>query len=180
MWLHVPISLGLLLISTVTARVGDDIDQDIGIADNNIGENRGNTNRHETFGKYLNVKRVVEQRFKRGTSTFLYDWLKLLRTTIWGGWKRIDGQTWKVYYKEGTLDDAVRDFYSLKPTSIEQDGEYLIGKAANQVIILDTRSFIKSLGVVDSEKAKLEGVFNNNKATRQIVYYDKLSEAMMK
>ena len=121
----------LIVVAMVTARADDhDASQYLEDADTNIFESHGNPSG-------LEVHRVAtpqreDHRHKRAITQFLRDWLKLIKTTVWGGRYKKDGVLVKAFFKFGTNDDAIEDFYSLNPTSIEKVADILIGKVENQ------------------------------------------------
>ena len=78
-------------------------------------------------------------RHKRATSATLRAWARLARTTQGFRWIKLkDGFKSKTYIKIGGLQDAMEDFYSLKPTNIKNWGSELTGIAGGQGVKLRT------------------------------------------
>ena len=177
MWL--PTRLLPMMVSMVTLRHDrHDVGTYYADAVANILEGHGYPITLEVHRRFIDTHRREGHRRKRAINTFFYNWLRIVRTTIGVGRYQIDNIDAKLFFKVGTLDDAVSDFYSLNPTSIDRKGEFLTGKVGNQVIIIDSRHKVAPvLNVVDSGDAKHYKVINRNKATRQILYFGNAKEA---
>ena len=164
MWL--PTVLLLMLVSMVTARADDRGDW-VHLADNNSLKNHG-------YHRGLD-KRAVMASFSR-------NWLKILKTSIWGGITRKNGYDFKMFFKVGTRDDMFVDFASLNPTSIEHSDQLLIGQVGNhQLIVADLRPQYKpSFRILTRDNARRPArpeIVNTNRIDRQITYIDDPSEA---
>ena len=110
----------------------------------------------------IGVPQSISLRHKRGTSSILLAWTRLLRTTFGFGWVKVRGaDKVKTYVKVGTLDDAVTDFKSLGPTEYRQKENTLFGRVGNKIVMLDVPS--------DAGQPKL--YFGTNKIFSRLIYY---------
>ena len=110
----------------------------------------------------IGVLQANSLRQKRGTSSILRAWTRLLRTTFGFEWVKVRGaDKVKTYVKVGTLDDAVTDFKSLGPTEYRQLGNTLFGQAGNKFVMLDVPS--------DAGQPKL--YFETNNYFSRLIYY---------
>ena len=176
MWL--PTLLLPMLVSMVTARHdGRDVGTYQADAVTNILEGHGYPITLEVHRRFIDRHRREGHRHKRTINTFFYNWLRIVRTTIGVERYRLDNLEAKIFFKVGSLDDAVSDFYSLNPTSIGREGEILTGKVGNQVIVIDSSDRVPVLNVESSHDAKHYKVINRNKVTRSIMYFDNAKEA---
>ena len=171
----------LIVAAMVTARADDhDASLNREDADTNIFKSHGYPSVLEIHRSYVDTPQREGHRHKRAITQFLRDWLKLIKTTVWGGSYKKDGVLAKAFFKFGTYDDAIKDFYSLNPTSIEKVADILIGKVENQVIALIKRKHGPPiLNVAQSDDAIKMGVINRNKTTRQVIYYKNLDEKLL-
>ena len=175
--------LSTLLLLTLTVTVSTQSNGQGFIAhqnnvDTNLLENpRYSSGLAEIHRSFFDTPTRDASRHKR--TPFLRDWLKLIRTTIWGGRYTRFGLKAKTFFKFGTEDTAINDFYSLNPTAIEKEADLLIGKVGNQVIVLGKREDGPPiLSVADSDSVVEMGVKNSNKSNRQIIYYKNLDEKL--
>ena len=171
--MHLPTSLLLVLGTCTAALLADDAGTYHYDADTNIFHRKIYPSGLERYRTYIDTHHK-ERRQKRGTSSFRQAWLRLLKTTLGSQRVWIDGDVAKLYVKEGTLDDAIRDFYSLRPTRIVKNDEELTGQVGNQVIKLfqnwSPDGPRPTVFVAAGEDAAKHGVSNTNKVTKGICY----------
>ena len=163
MWL--PTVILLMLVFMVTARADDRGDW-VYHADDNSLKNHG-------YPRGLDKRAVM--------ASFTRNWLKILKTSIWGGITRKNGYDFKTFFKVGTRDDMFEDFYSLNPTSIEHyvEDQLLIGQVGNhQIIVADLRPQNKpSFSILTRDNARRPEIVNTNRIERHIMYVEDPSEA---
>ena len=167
MWLQTV--LLLVLVSMVTARADGVSNKDADHVD--ILESLGYPDGLATYRSNSAIHRREQGRHKRAVKSFLRDWLRLIRTTTWGGWLQFNGASAKVFLKVGDKDDALKDFYSLKPKTVTKDSEGLQGTVGDQVFWVDIQPNFRRIYVQGSDRK-----VNRNKIPRIILYYDTTEE----
>ena len=109
---------------------------------------------HQTL---IEARKTINLRQKRTVSVFFRAWKRLLQTTI--GFQTVYNHIGgiviqgKTYLKIGSLDDASKDFYSLRPRNVEQKQQGLSGEVGNKLILL--RSNPTQIVVLDIDSPKL-------------------------
>ena len=85
--------------------------------------------------------------------------------------------------KVGTESHALRDFHSLRPTSVLENGDQITGQVGNQVITLVQQNLHRSgyphlgLWVGNAEYARDFGIPRANRIERLVVYFDDYNDA---
>ena len=118
---------------------------------------------------HIDAGKTTYRRQKRATTAFLRAWRRLLKTTKGDG--SINTNTdmngvpmqGNVFTKDGSIHDAIRDFYSLGPRNIEHRPYVLTGDVGNKAILLRFTS-PPTITVMDKDTPKV--------APRIIAYFD--------
>ena len=122
------------------------------------------------YRAYIAIHQTNAGRYKRGASTVLRAWGQLVKRTQGFRWIKLsDGFKSKTFIKIGSVEDALADFYSLKPTGVKKWGTELTGMAGNQGVKLRT----------PSPKYPILRLYFGNKSVRTITYVETPGQVKM-
>ena len=126
---------------------------------------------------------------KRAVSSVLRAWAELVKTTL--GFRLVQfpsGVKGKFFVKVGTSQDALRDFYSLRPTGVSREGNALVGEAGNQYVTLTRPSagssgsmlqvVNKNVRTTGADAPAMKASFGTANS-RQITYVETPQQALM-
>lgn len=129
-----------------------------------------NSGRFNGHLAHIDAPQTTYRRCKRATKAFLQAWKQLLKTTV--GFSRyytdVPGKghvQGKIFFKVGSMDNAVQDFYSLGPKHVAQTPDAMKGVVGKQVVVLRTDLSGKRLPVMavnDGRKTALRSIYYVN------------------
>ena len=117
-------------------------------------------------------------------SPFVKAWRTLIKTTFAVKSSFYGDDTGVTFLKQGTLDNAIDDFYSLNPTSIHSSDFGLEGSVNNQVHVIlkqpSGKNYPPALCIMDTKTVMKDYPIDRNvniNAMRMIFYFESKSKA---
>ena len=176
------VSLILVLAFLATLDCGNGAPQD-----HSPGVDNGNTG-----DSYFIVEHIIAEdtfndiRKKRAFapfSPFVKAWRTLIKTTFAVKRSFYGDDPGVIFLKQGTVDNAIDDFYSLNPTSIHSSDFGLEGSVNNQVHVIlfpSGKNYPPALCIMDTKTVMKDYPIDRNvniNAMRMIFYFESTSKA---